>query len=266
METAAQAGRVRRSDGQEAWPQVGCQSAGEGEPRTAGCKCPLDEEAEERRVDHRGSKKSGCVVWQSDSEHPDRRGELMSAALELGQSVGQAVACRALGVPRATLYRHMQPAGPPRHRPTPERALDAAERQAVLDHLHSERFRDKAPVEVYATLLDESIYLCSIRTMHRILAQNGELKERRNQLRHPQYTKPELLATAPNQVSIWASPKPTVDRRSQMTTRTRRVSSKLSNIGQSSQTDLVPSRMHVPFASASSLGTTTNIITAESLC
>src|ERR1035441_3326286 len=77
----------------------------------------------------------------------------MSAALELGQSVGQAVACRALGVPRATLYRHMQPAGPPRHRPTPERALDAAERQAVLDHLHSERFRDKAPVEVYATLL-----------------------------------------------------------------------------------------------------------------
>jgi putative transposase len=73
----------------------------------------------------------------------------------------------------------------------------------VLDHLHSERFCDKAPTEVYATLIDEGIYLCSIRTMHRILAQNGELKERRNQLRHPQYKKPELLATGPNQVWTW---------------------------------------------------------------
>jgi len=127
----------------------------------------------------------------------------MSAALRLGESVGQAVACRALGVPRGTLYRHMQPAALRRIRPTPARALDAAERQSVLDHLHAERFRDKAPAEVYATLLDEGIYLCSIRTMHRILAENGELKERRNQLRHPQYTKPELLATGPNQVWSW---------------------------------------------------------------
>jgi putative transposase len=87
--------------------------------------------------------------------------------------------------------------------PTPGRALGAAERQVVLEHLHSERFCDKAPAEVFATLLDEDIYLCSIRTMHRILAQNGELKERRNQLRHPQYTKPELLATGPNQVWSW---------------------------------------------------------------
>ena len=87
------------------------------EPGTAEPQMPLDEEAEKRRVDHRGSKKSGCVVGQPDSEYPDRRGELMSAALELGQSVGQAVACRALGVPRATLYRHMQPAAPPRARP-----------------------------------------------------------------------------------------------------------------------------------------------------
>jgi putative transposase len=97
----------------------------------------------------------------------------------------------------------MQPAAPRRVRPTPERALAAAERQGVLDHLHSERFCDKAPAEVYATLIDEGIYLCSIRTMHRILAQNGELKERRNQLRHPQYKKPELLATGPNQVWTW---------------------------------------------------------------
>ena len=127
----------------------------------------------------------------------------MSAALELGESVGQAAACRALGVPRASLYRSMQPAPSRRVRPTPERALTAAERQTVLDHLQSERFADKAPAEVYATLIDEGIYLCSIRTMHRILAQNGELKERRNQLRHPQYKKPELLATGPNQVWTW---------------------------------------------------------------
>jgi len=127
----------------------------------------------------------------------------MSAALELGDSVGKAVACRALGVPRATLYRRMLPAVPHRVRPTPPRALGAVERQVVLDHLHAERFSDKAPAEVYATLIDEGIYLCSIRTMHRILAQNGELKERRNQLRHPQYKKPELLATGPNQVWTW---------------------------------------------------------------
>src|ERR1035437_1882897 len=127
----------------------------------------------------------------------------MSAALELGQRVGQAVACRALGVPRASLYRSLQPALVPKVRPTPERALDAAERQTVLGHLHSLRFCDKAPSEVFATLLDEGIYLCSIRTMHRILAQNGELKERRNQLRHPRYKKPELLATGPNRVWSW---------------------------------------------------------------
>jgi putative transposase len=127
----------------------------------------------------------------------------MSAALELGQRVGQAVACRALGVPRATLYRSLQPALVPKVRPTPGRALDALERQAVLGHLHAERFYDKAPSEVFATLLDDGIYLCSIRTMHRILAQNGELKERRNQLRHPRYKKPELLATGPNRVWSW---------------------------------------------------------------
>ena len=124
----------------------------------------------------------------------------MSVALELGNSVGKAVACRALGVLRATLYRRMLPAALRLVRPTPERALKAAERRVVLDHLHSERFHDKAPAEVYATLLDEDIYLCSIRTMHRILAQHGELRERRNQLRHPQYKKPELLATGPNEV------------------------------------------------------------------
>src|ERR1700676_2458047 len=83
---------------------------------------------------------TATAVGQPDSEHPDRRGELMSAALELGDSVGKAVACRALGVPRASLYRRMQPSAPRRVRPKPARALDVAERQTVLDHLHSERF------------------------------------------------------------------------------------------------------------------------------
>ena len=127
----------------------------------------------------------------------------MNATLTLGDSVGKAAACRALGVPRASLYRSLQPVVPPRIRPTPARALDARERQAVLDHLHAERFADKAPAEVYATLLDEGTYLCSVRSMHRILAENAEAKERRNQLRHPQYKKPELLATAPNRVWSW---------------------------------------------------------------
>jgi putative transposase len=73
----------------------------------------------------------------------------------------------------------------------------------VIDILHSERFVDKAPAQVWATLLDEQTYLCSPRTMYRILAEQGEVRERRNQLRHPNYTKPELLAEAPNQVWSW---------------------------------------------------------------
>jgi len=127
----------------------------------------------------------------------------MSAVEQLAPQVGVAPACRALGVPRACWYRHLQPAAAPAPRPTPARALAAAERQAVLDHLHSERFQDQAPAEVYATLLDEGQYVCSIRSMYRILAENQEVRERRDQLRHPQYQKPELLATAPNQVWSW---------------------------------------------------------------
>ena len=69
--------------------------------------------------------------------------------------------------------------------------------------MHEERFVAKAPAEIYAKLLDEEQYLCSIRTMYRILNSVQEVKERRNQLRHPQYKKPELLATGPNQVWSW---------------------------------------------------------------
>jgi putative transposase len=81
--------------------------------------------------------------------------------------------------------------------------LSADERQGVLDMLHTDRFADKAPQEVYATLLDEGAYHCSIRTMYRILDEHAEVKERRNQLSHPVYQEPELLATAPNQVWSW---------------------------------------------------------------
>jgi len=91
----------------------------------------------------------------------------------------------------------------PKKRPSPPRTLSPSERAGVRDILNSERFADKAPHEVYATLLDEGEYHCSIRTMYRILDENKEVRERRNQLSHPSYTKPELLAEAPNQVWSW---------------------------------------------------------------
>ena len=129
----------------------------------------------------------------------------MAAAEELAGRIGQtAGACRSIGVSRATLYRGRRPrVEPTGSRPKPHRALSLAERERVIDVLHSERFVDKAPAQVWATLLDEKTYLCSRRTMYRILAESEEVRERRNQLRHPNYTKPELLAEAPNQVWSW---------------------------------------------------------------
>lgn len=88
-------------------------------------------------------------------------------------------------------------------RPTPPRALDPVERQTVLETLNRERFLDQAPAQVHATLLDEGIYLCSPRTMYRLLDAAGEVKERRDQVRRPHYTAPELLATRPNEVWSW---------------------------------------------------------------
>lgn len=114
--------------------------------------------------------------------------------------------CRALGIARASYYRAINPAPespPPRERTVSTRALSAPERQLVLDVLHSERFVDVAPTEVHATLLDEGIYHCSVRTMYRILHENQEVRERRRQSRHPRYVKPQLEATAPNQVWSW---------------------------------------------------------------
>ena len=157
----------------------------------------------------------------------------MDATEQLAPEVGTAAACRAMGVARATWYRRRQPSpprtadglpspktadGPPSPNtadgpPSPNtgdrpkarqpRALDEAERRRVLDLLHSPRFVDRAPAVVYATLLDEGTYHCSIRTMYRILHNASEVGERRNQLRHPNYKKPELLATAPGQVWSW---------------------------------------------------------------
>jgi putative transposase len=127
----------------------------------------------------------------------------MPAVNDLSLAVGTVRACDALGLARASYYRGLQPQPPARERPTPERALSAAERQVVLDTLHCEPFVDKAPAEVWATLLDQGTYLCSPRTMYRILEDAQEVRERRNQLRHPAYKKPELLALAPNEVWSW---------------------------------------------------------------
>jgi putative transposase len=131
----------------------------------------------------------------------------MEAFDTLAPDVGTKAACEALGISRASLYRHKDminlPVVEPERRPPPPRALAPEEKQDVFDLMHSERFVDKAPIEIHATLLDEGTYICSTRTMYRILEQHGELKERRNQLCHPAYAKPELLAEAPNQVWSW---------------------------------------------------------------
>ncbi len=126
----------------------------------------------------------------------------MTAVEEAAVTLGTAPACRASGVPRASLYRRRRPAVVLRPRPTPPRALKAGERQGVLDLLHT-RFIDQAPAQVHATLLDEGTYLCSPRTMYRILEAAHEVKERRDQVRRPHYAAPELLATRPNEVWSW---------------------------------------------------------------
>jgi putative transposase len=130
----------------------------------------------------------------------------MPAVTELAVHVGTSAACQALVMPRASYYRDRRKISPPalaRSRPAPARALHLAERDAVLARLHEERFQDRSPAAVYATLLDEGEYHCSIRTMYRLLQQRGESRERRDQLTHPPYQKPELLATAPNQLWSW---------------------------------------------------------------
>jgi len=133
----------------------------------------------------------------------------MNSVLSLSHDVGKKPACEALRVPRATFYRHQNANHNPSQqslamRAQPPQALDAQERQAVIEILHSERFLDDTPYQIYATLLDEGQYYCSIRTMYRILTeQHGSVIERRKHVQRPVYAKPELLATGPNEVWSW---------------------------------------------------------------
>jgi putative transposase len=128
----------------------------------------------------------------------------METVISNAPQLGVLATCAAFGVAPATYYRHRAPKlGPRQRRPSPARRLAESERRGVLDVLHEPRFMDLAPAEVFATLLEEGRYLCSIRTMHRILSENSEARERRDRLRHPAYSKPELLATGPNQLWSW---------------------------------------------------------------
>jgi putative transposase len=128
---------------------------------------------------------------------------MMDTSQELAQQSGVSAACQSLGVPRSSFYRAQQPKKEPRPRPTPQRALSVEEKTTVRQALNSERFQDCSPRQVYATLLDEGTYFCSWRTMYRILDEHQEVRERRNQLQHPKYIKPELLATRPNMLWSW---------------------------------------------------------------
>ena len=135
----------------------------------------------------------------------------MDAVLRLSSTVGIESACDALGVARASFYRQRPLLGPALSvplstaavRPIPARALSSDERESVRALLNSERFQDCAPAAIHAALLDEGQYVCSARTMYRVLEEDGATRERRDQLTHPAYQKPELLATAPNQLWSW---------------------------------------------------------------
>lgn len=132
----------------------------------------------------------------------------MRTAEEVSSEVGASAACDLLSVSRATLYhrraarKRVSDADQPVAKEQP-RALSQQDQGTILETLNSERFVDQAPRQVYAALLDEGVYHCSVRTMYRILAAADQVRERRDQLRHPAYSAPQLLATAPNQVWSW---------------------------------------------------------------
>jgi putative transposase len=128
---------------------------------------------------------------------------MIATTEQLAPTLGLVTACAVLQVPRSSVYRARHPQPALRPRSAPVRALSDPEREAVHQTLNSERFADQAPREVYATLLDEGRYLCSPSTMYRVLDEHAEVRERRDQLRHPAYAKPELLATHPKQVWSW---------------------------------------------------------------
>ena len=132
------------------------------------------------------------------------------AVTQLAPQLGVRAACQAVGAAQASYYRrHRQSPAPARPEPIlhrqrhQPRALSTAEQQAILDVLHSDRFADVAPAEVWATLLDEGVYLGSQSTFYRLLRQAGEVCERRAQATHPAKVKPELVANGPNAVWSW---------------------------------------------------------------
>ena len=126
----------------------------------------------------------------------------MSAVCGRPAALSAQAACAVLGLPRATFYRAKAPKKAAAPRSTPRR-LSEVERAEILAVLNEDRFADLAPAQVYAQLLSEDRFLCSVRTMHRLLAASSQVRERRNQLRHPVHAVPQLMATAPNQVWSW---------------------------------------------------------------
>ena len=123
---------------------------------------------------------------------------------ELAPIIGRKKACAVLGRSRATHYRAKRPprCGPPAPRRS-HRALTPDEADVIVETLNEERFCDKAPAQVWATLLDEGTYLASVSTMYRLLRERAQVRERRAQARRPPSVKPELVATRPNEVWSW---------------------------------------------------------------
>lgn len=135
----------------------------------------------------------------------------MDAVEQVAPELGVAEACRVIGVPRSSFYRHRRPPRgqsciierPPTRAPQRPNALSADERASILDACRAARFVDASPMQIYFTLLDEGTYLGSWRSYYRVLAGHGEIRERRDQLRHPNHPIPRLKATGPNEVWTW---------------------------------------------------------------
>ena len=131
---------------------------------------------------------------------------MIAQAVTLAGLVGPSAASTALGVPRATLHRARRPkaARTPTPRPHPARRIPDDERALIVSKLNDERFCDLAPAEVWARWLDEDgVFPCSVRTLYRLLAERGLVRERRDIARHPVHPRPELVACAPNEVWSW---------------------------------------------------------------
>jgi putative transposase len=131
---------------------------------------------------------------------------MLAQAVQLAGLVGPSAASTALGVPRATLHRARRPrvARQSVARPHPPRRIPDEERGRIVERLNEERFCDLAPAEVWARWLDEDgVFPCSLRTLYRLLAERGLLRERRDIARHPVHPRPELVARGPNEVWSW---------------------------------------------------------------